>query len=131
MLKALVSAIGNEFDELDSETIVECTGLLTIMRSFLFRFVMCAVLKLLKTLAPVDTMLQRKESGLASSLPVINSVYNCIRDYHSDETYQTILDECNNLQDDDDDNNEAANSGDFIGTHTGSKRKKGCQCQAI
>lgn len=118
MLEALESAITNEIDELDGCMVVECTGLLNIMKSLSFRFIMCVMLKLLKTLEPVDALLQNKESGLASSLPVIHSVYASIQDYRSDGVYQEILDQCNHLLPDNEEN--------FTNTRTRTscKRKK-------
>lgn len=97
MIEALKSAIKNEDAEFDGAAIVECTGLLSVMKSQYFRFMLCTIHKFLRTIEPADKSLQSRESGLASSLPIINSVYSCIEDYRCDSAFEEVVQQCNDL----------------------------------
>ena len=58
MIEALCCTMNVEFDELDGVTVVECTGLLTIMKTLSFRFMLRTLLKTFNTIEPADRILQ-------------------------------------------------------------------------
>jgi len=96
MIEALSNSLTN-CNELDGNEVVECNGLLTIMKTGMFRFILCAILKLLRTIEPADKLLQTRENGLATALPLIHSVYSCIKDYRSDTIFERVMKECTDL----------------------------------
>ena len=97
MLTALSTAVLNNGGELDGDAVVECSGLLTIMKTHKFRFILRTMLKVLSTIEPADKILQLRESGLIHGIPVIRSVYNSLKDYRSDEAFKLVLQESKDL----------------------------------
>jgi len=96
IIEALSSNLTN-CNELDGNAMVECNGLLTIMKTRMFRFILCAILKLLQTIEPANKFLQTRENGLGTALPLIHSVYSYIKDYRSDTIFERVMKECTDL----------------------------------
>lgn len=96
MIEALNNSLA-DCNELDGNTVVECNGLLTTMKTRMFRFILCVILKLLKTIAPADKILQTRENDLATALPLIHSVHSCIKEYRSNTIFDEVIEECTNL----------------------------------
>ena len=77
--------------DIDGSVIIECRCLKSIMEETKFRFILCAVLKLLRYIEPANNILQSRESGLASALPVLKDVLQKIIESRSDESFQEVL----------------------------------------
>lgn len=118
MIEALRSAMNQQFEELDDVTVVECVGLLTVMKSLSFRFVLRTMLKIFNTIEPADRILQHRDNGLATALPILQAVYSSLQEYrYSDEVYEEVMQDCRNLLPD-----ETAGF-DRVNNERGSKRK--------
>jgi hypothetical protein len=110
MLTALSTAVLNNNGELDGDAVVECSGLLTIMKTRKFRFILRTMLKLLSIIEPADKVLQSRESGLMHGIPVVRAVYESLKNQRSDDAFSSILKETEDLlpcSDPDDVNNDA------------------------
>lgn len=90
MITALDICLSKHADEIDGIDIVECRGLLTIMKTLKFRITLCAVLKLLRIIEPADKILQSEAIGLVTALPVIKSVHSSLEEHRSDATYNEV-----------------------------------------
>ncbi len=119
MIEALNSAIANEFTDFDGNTVVECTGLLAAMKSRSFRFILCVMLKVLRTIEPADKTLQHRETGLGIGLPVVLTVAKCVQDLRSTTAFEEVFQQCTALLEEDEGADLCNTRG---GTH-GSKRK--------
>ena len=97
MIESLNNVIKNDAKEFDGDSIVESTGLLIVMRSKKFVFILCTMLRLLRLIEPADKAFQSRESSLSSVFPLISSVFSSMKDYRSDEKHETILKDCNDL----------------------------------
>ncbi|KAK7603344.1 hypothetical protein V9T40_003346 [Parthenolecanium corni] len=97
MIEALCCAMNQEFEELDGVTVVECVGLVAIMKSLSFRFLLRTLLKIFKTIEPADRILQHRDNGLATALPIMRSVYSTLQGFRSDDIYNDVLRECCDL----------------------------------
>lgn len=97
MISALTEYLSQAPENLDGEEMIECQGLLNVMKAPTFAFTLCAVLKVLRIIEPADRILQSKESGLASALPVIKTVYGCMKDCRSDVVYEEVLSDSDKL----------------------------------
>ncbi len=92
MVSALQEALQNPRQyNFDDDDIVECRGLLSMMSTPKFKFILCATVKMLRIIAPADKILQKEDVGLLDGIPVIKSVYSCLEDLRSDGAYQEIL----------------------------------------
>lgn len=94
MLNGLKKVNGKTFD---GNEVAQCSGLLLSMKKKSFRFSLCIMLKCLRYIKPTDTILQSRETGLASAIPIINSVINCLEQSRNEEVYNEILKDCESL----------------------------------
>jgi len=97
MLQALNSALSEHVSNLSGDEIVEYRGLLTMMKTLKFRFTLLAILRVLRSVEPADAILQKKQTGLASAIPVILTVFTCLKEYRSDTAFLEVFEESKQL----------------------------------
>ncbi len=97
MLTALSTAVLDNNGELDGDAVVECRGLLAIMKTQRFQFILRTMLKLLSIIEPADKILQSRESGLMHGIPVIRAVFDSLKSQRSDDVFNSVLNESENL----------------------------------
>jgi hypothetical protein len=73
------------------DTIAEAIGLLTVMKNIRFRFSACLMKTVLGIIAPVDRILQTRESNLHQAVTLINVVKEEISALRSDEKFSEHL----------------------------------------
>lgn len=81
----------------DGDDIAEATGILKIMKSLQFVFILVLMEKILQLLSPVDKILQSREIGYRESMPVIQSVLIEIDKLRNDEEYKKVYEAANKL----------------------------------
>lgn len=91
-----------EFEEWDGVTVMECTGLLTLLKSLSFRFVLRTLLKVFNSIELVNRILQHRDNGLATALPVLRAAYSSLQGYRTDSAYEAILKDSKDLLPDED-----------------------------
>ncbi len=91
MLTALSTAVWNNNGVLDGDAVVECSGLLTIMKTQKFQFILRTIPKLLSITEPAKQVLQSQESSLLHGIPNIKSALDSLKQQRSNEVYSFIL----------------------------------------
>lgn len=86
-------AVRNTSKDIDGEDIAICTGILTVITSKTFTFILIVMNEILTIIEPADVIFQKREVGYKRALPVVESVKTCISELRTDHHYQQFADQ--------------------------------------
>lgn len=84
---------------LDGDDIATCIGILNVISNKKFVFLLVFMNELLTSLAPADTILQKREMSYRRATPVIESVKSTITDFRNPEIFNQFMDKTKSLMD--------------------------------